>query len=102
MTNDPPLPPKVPPSSIAPLTVVERLLLPTVNDPPLIVTPPLSQLHSERSPPIEPILPPLLAPVRVSDPLSSSIEPAPENAPENVVVLPAAMVSRVAVLDVPI
>jgi hypothetical protein len=77
-------------------------LPPTVNDPPLIVTPPLSQLHSERSPPIEPILPPLLAPVSVSDPLSSSIEPAPENAPENVVVLPAATVSRVVELDVPI
>jgi hypothetical protein len=69
--------------------------LPTVNDPPLIVTPPWSQLHSERVPPIVPILPPLLAPVRISVPPSSSIEPAPENAPENVVVLLAAMVSRV-------
>src|SRR5262249_62273187 len=46
-------------------------LPPTVNDPPLIVTPPLSQLYSERSQPIGPILRPLLAPVRFSDPWRS-------------------------------
>ena len=74
----------------------------TVSAPPLIVSPPLSQLHSERSPPIVPILPPLLAPVSVSEPLSSSSEPAPENAPENVVLLLPAMVSRVVGSEAPI
>jgi hypothetical protein len=71
----------------------------TLSAPPLIVSPPSSQLHSERSPPIVPILPPLLAPVSVSEPLSSSREPGPENAPENVVLLLPAMVSSVVGLD---
>jgi hypothetical protein len=31
LTSDAPLPPRVPPSWISPLTVVERLLLPTVS-----------------------------------------------------------------------
>jgi hypothetical protein len=31
LTSDAPLPPKVPPPSISPLTAVERLLLPTVS-----------------------------------------------------------------------
>ena len=73
----------------------------TISEPPLIVSPPLSQLHSERSPPIVPMLPPLLAPVSVSEPPSSSSEPAPENAPENVVLPLPAMVSRVAGSEAP-
>ena len=68
----------------------------TVNAPPLIVSPPVSQLHKVRLPPMAPMLPPLLAPVSVSAvPLSSSSEPAPANDPENVVLAPPETASRV-------
>jgi len=89
-------------ASVPPVTVTPWEKPLTVSEPPLIVSPPLSQLHSERSPPIVPMLPPLLAPVSVSEPLSSSSEPAPENAPENVVLLLPAMVSRVVGSEAPI
>ena len=60
----------------------------TVSEPPLIVSPPVSQLHKVRLPPMVPMLPPLLAPVSVSAaPLSSSSEPTPANEPENVVLV---------------
>src|SRR5262245_6020591 len=73
----------VPPNTVTPM---EEPL--TVSAPPSIVSPPLEQSHSVRSPPMVPILRPLLAPVSVSvAPLSSSSEPAPANEPENVVLL---------------
>jgi hypothetical protein len=88
----------VPPNTVTPM---ERPL--TVSAPPSIVSPPVEQLHSVRSPPMVPILRPLLAPVSVSvAPLSSSSEPAPANEPENVVLLFPAMDSVVLGLDVPI
>ena len=88
---------RVPPSTVTPWA--NPL---TIREPPLIVSPPPSQLHSERSPPIVPMLPPLLAPVSVSELLSiCSSEPAPENAPENVVLLVPAMVSRVVLSEGP-
>ena len=88
---------RVPPSTVTPW--VNPL---TIREPPLIVSPPPSQLHSERSPPIVPMLPPLLAPVSVSELLSTcSSEPAPENAPENVVLLVPAMVSMVVGSEAP-
>src|SRR5262245_24235197 len=88
----------VPPNTVTPM---ERPF--TVSAPPSIVSPPLEQLHSVRSPPMVPMLRLLLAPVSVSvAPLSSSSEPAPANEPENVVLLLPAMDSVVLGLDVPI
>ncbi|GEP60659.1 hypothetical protein RSO01_78250 [Reyranella soli] len=86
---------KVPPlttESVPPKTETPKKPF-TVSAPPSIVSPPVKQSHSVRSPPIVPILPPLLAPVSVSlvAAPSSSSEPVPEIEPEKVVLVPPAI-----------
>jgi hypothetical protein len=89
----------VPPFVTASVPPSTKVKPPTVNDPPLMVSPSRSQAHNVRSPPI--LLP---APVNVSCPPSSSSDPGPVMAPENVVVagLPAPIDSVVVASAVPI